>query len=131
MRSIVRMLGVILMLASLEGTAQDLTQGNKFFQEGMTHLFNGGLANAEKLFKSARKTYTQSENNRKANECLIGLGLVSFQQRRMQEAREYFEEALKYHKLYYALDVEGEKLIEQNLMLCKTSSNEQENQKNK
>lgn len=89
------------------------------FDDGMTLLLGNNLEKSEKNFSVARSLYLRSNDHRKANECLVALGIVAYRQRRMDQAVDYLETALQYHRKYCAADLNGQKLIEQNLMLCR------------
>jgi hypothetical protein len=107
-------------LISMGSIAQgkESQEGNQAMLIGSQHLLNGQYAEAERFFRQASKEFKKIGDTAKVNDCYMGLATLEFLRGNYQKSYDQFLELKMDHIKNKVRDLDGLKLIEQNILAC-------------
>ncbi len=111
-------LAPIVFLISLQARPIDISKTESFFLKASENLFNMNFAKARKYYLRAYRAYKHIKDEKKMNECLMGIATVESCLGNYEEALSLFKKCKREHLLWNKIDTEGLELIDISILVC-------------
>ncbi len=108
----------IVFLISLQARPIDVPKTESIFLKASENLFNMNFAKARKYYLRAYRAYKHIKDEKKMNECLMGIATVESCLGNFEEALCLFKKCKSQHILWNKADAEGLELIDIGISIC-------------